>query len=417
MTTSITSLPDVCLFAIFDHLPITDLLNIDKVSSQWANLKQAACNRRTDLTLFVGDDPALKLVTKSRFPQYSSSTTKYSTVHCFGLNQNLADRLSVFISLTTLNIAICNVPSGALERVLALLDSSAPNLKHLFIRLKFMGKEQGEIVKSRFFRLFETINTLINLKVLVLEYQHFFGFQDIQLNVLQHLHQFYFQSIDQGSALLNSFESYAQANKSLTKIGLLNTINDQRWFDRILKLENASSFTHLNIQLNVEERTLDRFCSRFSSLTEVHLCIGTLSLCQLTTALAKLTQLNRLTLSLTFMDLRYRPLSEEDNTGHSIRSLTTIEHLQIVVNLSAHSQLESAHFGLIFPQIKQLSIEYYLHGCRDCGLEVRSGEPDEIINNCVRHLVKPWIAQCTRLERVVTIFGYTGQEREWPIER
>lgn len=411
MEMNISNLPDVCLFAIFDHLPLSDLLDIDKISLRWANLKQAACNRRKEITILAGNDPTQKLITKSKFPQYTSSTKKYNTVQYLWFPKDIEARLSVFSSLTTLNIAICNIPSGALEQILFLLDNSVPNLKHLFIRLKFMGNEIGDTVKNRIQRLFDSINRLPSLRLIILEYEHYFGFQDIQLPVLQHLNEFYFHSIDQGCALLNSLETYAQTNKKLTKIGLLNTINDQKWLDRILKLENASTFTHLNIQLCLEERKLDQFCTRFFSLTELHLSIGTLSLGQLTTALIKLPKLKRLTLSLTFMDLRYRPLSDEDNTAHTVCSLASIQHLHIVVNLSAHSQLESAHFGLIFPQITSLSIEYFFHGCRDCGLEVRSGE-DEATKTCVNNLVRPWVAQCTKLKRVVTIFGYTGQELE-----
>ena len=53
---NITTLPDLCLLRIFDHLPPSDLLRLDFVCIRFKDLQPAACLRRTSLQIVVNRD-------------------------------------------------------------------------------------------------------------------------------------------------------------------------------------------------------------------------------------------------------------------------------------------------------------------------------------------------------------------------
>lgn len=53
-STSLTSLPDLCLLRILDYLPVTELLTtLSNICTRLARLKSSACSRRQSLQLVI----------------------------------------------------------------------------------------------------------------------------------------------------------------------------------------------------------------------------------------------------------------------------------------------------------------------------------------------------------------------------
>ena len=61
---SFFNLPDVCLFIIFDNLPLPDLLRIHLINAQWILVQQSALRRRRTLVL-VSTSGVSHIISKS----------------------------------------------------------------------------------------------------------------------------------------------------------------------------------------------------------------------------------------------------------------------------------------------------------------------------------------------------------------
>ena len=400
---SLPTLPDLCLFGIFDHLPPRDLLSLHLVCNRWDNLQRTACGRRKRLTICIGQDP-IGMLTTSMFAEELPHPD--DRLQFPWLNQDVTDFLLFHFSrLTVLHIVIHRIPTTALLKIVDMLDSLSPTLKSLQLNLQFMGNEPAAGVTNRFTALFQSINALPALEHLTLEIRHLLNFEHINLPILRRLHQFRFSSLDRISSLMASLRNYAVPNQNLSQICLITPIHDLNSIDDLLKLDQnlGQKFTHLLPGLSWHDQSrLAQFCNHFRSLTYLHLSIGTLSLRQLTTAMRNLTSLTNFSIMIDFIQ-HHQPLSLEDGTPPAdFHPLSSVRNLKVTTTLSSHRQLESVHLGHIFPGLETLRIEYTYNECTACRFDNFELLDEEARMQCVQWLVRPWQEQCTRLQRLVT---------------
>lgn len=417
-------LPDVCLFVIFDNVPVIDLLQVDQVCSRWAALKTAACNRRRDLTILVGPN-ATQLVEKSRFAGNDAIVSPISSISFYWLNQENADILRErFVNIVNLQFVINNLPGKALLKACDLLSHYAVNLQSLIVRLSFARvgsvshQEWSTETVSYTHRLLNILPSMCHLRKLTLEINSKVN-RSFNLPILGQLEQFAFYSDDDNTVfLLDLLRSYVPSNQFPQRISILNPITKDTFTD-FLRLSNPGKFTALCLKLPgfdlaPQVQALASFTERFTSLTSLELISGMVGLLELSHSLAGLFQL-------THLKLFSGPAkwTENNTSSFDLYPLPSISSLSLDIWLTSHRDMYFAHFGTVFPSVKWLRIRpHYYNSSRNkrlnaCPVCFGSLSTREEFQRCIQLLVQPWLDQCTTLKSLLT---YSTDDNIEPIE-
>lgn len=266
--------------------------------------------------------------------------------------------------------------------------------------------------------IIHTINSMPKLKGLALVFSNYISESDLNLPILANLEEFCFFSYDNPKMLLQSLRKYALANPSLQKLA----INSEPYMHRkdysvefqLLEPKLSQKFTRISrIWFPF---IVDNFFTNFTNLTSLIIeqnfeFLQHLTMVQLAVKLSPLEQL--LHLKIHLITTQNRTLSVDDHIMPSqVSQLPSIKILQLLFSGSAHTDVHSAHFGLIFPSLVILRVQYAHWQCLPCRYDLRHNSNLKTQLKCYQKAVSPWWEQCLHLKKLYVFPWATGVYQE-----
>ena len=412
MMLTINQLPDLCLLAIFNHLPVVDLMRLGSVCTRWRMVQLNSCSSRNKLTILITKETSSHKTFNSNTWIFQSSIDQRSTLKLVWLNKKIAKKLIIyFVQLQSVELILTRCSLDILLALNVLLQNCAKQLFSLKIychlKLSLSAKKKHLITDQWTVHLLPLINSMIKLKQLTICFGgNFISRNDvldqIQLPILNNLTEFNFYSHDTADRLYESFQRYLPSSK-INHFQLFNTIDDS--LDQFIEINSNFADRIATLCVNRFDREqLWRFCVTFNSLTTLTLNPGRYSLVQVVNILRTLKQLKTLRLVINF---DFSPTFSVDNLLHpvsaQIAQLNSIQSVHIVIpqGLHSHNVLHSRHLCWIFPELLSFTLEYPIKfRCDHCITFGSCFRGSELRQKCIQQLWRPWKLQCTNLRDV-----------------
>ena len=354
--------PDLCIFNIFHHLPLIDLIHVGPVCKNWMALQRFEVKYHRPslvITQYEGEARELELLHEQQNPQYGNNLLEhvhrevdgspwvkfcsndqillFNAINC--PNHVLQDSFIFPLSckltnITDLTLFQLNLPdlqaANALHQMSRLTSHWSKTLVSLNVHFSFHGacpfgtifydQVTESTIRQGVDQLFRSINQIKSLRTLLLN-ATFYGLilmTSTQLTFLSHLELFVVEKIDNTLWMLQSIcESPAEGNPNL-QIACGELITFEQLFGR-LNLRVSSKFVRLNLsdRLIVSDyKHLQRFSTRFRSLISLTLYSMKMPMTMIIRCLSQLTELVYLKVKFEKIVQEQVPINEErDNNG------------------------------------------------------------------------------------------------------
>ena len=406
---SILSLDDYTLLELFDMFPLQGLLQLGKICQRFKKLSEKSSKSRKQIFLLI--DPKKDI---DEIGVYHSAKHT-ACCHLAKFNQTTSDQLAFrFPNITKLVFNFIDSPAEGILDLAYLLIQWSEKLISLKIHIPYDFADNQGGISFPTHVLFDAINQMKTLKHFTFQY---YGkicpelpneqpntSHSLDLKIFSQLKSFIFYSDDPASMLYPLFELYRSSSSSSNLdqkiIQLHNCIREPEFqFFLNLKPKIRSYFTDISINHpNITIHELNIFCLRYSSLTNLTLCMHYLTIAQITQSLQSLTKLNALRLKLSFPhraternDAQQRgereieadlELNDPNNVPENI-TLPLITNITLELQLQTHQNVEMLHLNALFPNLKCLQV--YVCECEQCeGSSIQASECYAKLQNYIR---------------------------------